>query len=70
MADESWRRIEKYAPWRKVRPDTDELVWQALQLTLAHGPLEPWEIPLVVYGENLTILSIKAYIQIYKKEDV
>lgn len=61
--------MEKFPPWKKKRPDTDELGWQALQLTLAHGPLEPWEIPLVVYGEGYTILSIDAYIRMYKKED-
>ena len=61
--------MERYPPWVKYKFDTDELVWRTLQLTLAHGPLEPWEIPLVVYGSGITILSVKSYIKMYKVED-
>jgi len=62
--------MAKDRPWSKKRPDTDELVWKIMQFELAHGPLEPWEIPLVAYDNGeVTIVSIQSYLRMYKAKD-
>ena len=62
-------------PWEKKKQDTEELQWRALQIALAYGPLEPWEIPLtvfddIVFGDNKRgLLGLQAYMEKYKAED-
>ena len=57
-------------PWEKKKFDTEELQWRALQIALAYGPLEPWEIPLMIfYEDGYKIMGLREYMKVYKAEN-
>lgn len=64
MRNPRGKKTTNLPPWVTPRPSTQELVFDTIQLILAKGPLEPWEIP--VWASDAHIPALRDYLNAVK----